>query len=75
MEILRENIEDHLEIRLDEVTDILLLVNSDRLLPNIEVSLMNSRDTILGQLDTCIAAAPPTQFGNEIYFFRTHFSS
>jgi len=50
MEILRENIEDHLEIRLDEVTDILLLVNSDGLLPNIEVSLMNSRDTILGQL-------------------------
>ena len=35
---------------MDELTDILLLVNSDGLLPNIEVSLMNSRDTILGQL-------------------------
>jgi len=45
-----ENIEDRLEIRLDELTDILLLVNSDGLLPNIEVSLMNSRDTILGQM-------------------------
>jgi len=45
-----ENIEDRLKIRLDELTDILLLVNSDALLPNIEVSLMNSRDTILGQL-------------------------
>ena len=44
------NIENRLEIRLDELTDILLLVNSDGLLPNIEVSLMNSRDTILGQL-------------------------
>jgi len=43
-----EQIEDRLEIRLDELTDILLLVKSDLLLPNIEVSLRNSRDTILG---------------------------
>ena len=35
---------------MDELTDILLPVNSDVLLPNIEVSLMNSRDTILGQM-------------------------
>ena len=32
-----ENIDDRLEIRLDELTDILQLVNSDGLLPNIEV--------------------------------------
>ena len=43
-----ENIEDRLKICLHELTDILLLVNSDVLLPNIEVSFTNSRDTILG---------------------------
>ena len=43
-----ESIEDRLKICLHELTDILLLVNSDVLLPNIEVSFTYSRDTILG---------------------------
>ena len=49
------NIENRLEIRLDELTDILLLVNSDGLLPNIEVSLMNSSDKILVRCDNPIS--------------------
>ena len=43
-------VENRLEIGLDELTDILMLVNNTDLLPNIEVTLRNSRDTILGQM-------------------------
>jgi len=43
-------VENRLEIGLDELTDILVLVNKTGLLPNIEVSLRNSRDTVLKQM-------------------------
>ena len=42
---MSEQFRDRQDIGLDELTDILILLDSDGLLPNIEVSLRNLRET------------------------------